>query len=143
MGDADNRIDITPNMVLDEAVTDVAATPGMLVKKLATGNMDLRAAANAHEPIAVAVQKTQGGAKDAYVAGETMRVGYPSRAQPFNVLLAPSQTVAIGAQLEAVNGGLVQIKATGITLFVADEAVTTGAGENKLCRVRGAGDQIT
>ena len=142
MGNADNRIDLAPNMNVIEGAAGEAMTPGHLVIRNAAGTFDLRDIADITAPVAVCCDAPERGKSidDAYVVGETVRVCYPNPGELVNVRLAAAQTVAIGDALEAGDNGVV-VEGTGITLFIAEEAVTSG-GATALCRVRGAGQQI-
>lgn len=143
MGAADNRIDLSPMMNQEERAAGEIISPGMLVIKNSSNTFDMRDIADITAPIAVALTAPERGKSigNAYAVGETVRVGYPADGALFNVLLAASQTVTIGDALEAADDGLV-VESTGITLFIAEEAVTTGVGVTALCRVRKAGQQI-
>ena len=145
MGAADNRIDLTPGMYIDDAagVANQTTTPGMGVKRNAVGGFDLRVAADVGLPVAIVATAPERGKSigDNYVQNETLRVCYPDRAELLNVLLAAGENVAVGAALEADDGGFFRARTTNPTLFITEEAVNASGGA-ALCRVRGAAPTI-
>lgn len=76
---------------------------------------------------------------DPLTAGQSHAAFIPEVGYTYNVILAPSQTIARGATLTVDNAGQVKADAgNGSTepLFTAEEAVTTGPGVTARIRVR-------
>ena len=144
MGAADNRIDLTPHMYIDDTagVANETISPGQAIKRNSSGGWDLRDAADDELPMAIAATAQERGKSigDDYTTGETVRVCYPNRADLVNVLLNTGQNVNIGTELEIINNGLFAVKSTGATVLICEEAVNSGASR-ALVRARGAGKE--
>ena len=143
MGAADNRIDLTPHMYVDDTAgaANEAISPGHAVKR-SGGGWNLRDAADDELPMAIAATAQERGKSigDSYIVGETVRVCYPNRADLVNVLLDSGQSVNVGTELEIINNGLFVVKSAGVTVMIAEEQVNSG-GSTALVRARGAGKE--
>lgn len=114
----------------EAAVTDAAITPGMLVTRTATGIRPHNVAGGAAAPaFAVENELIGGGIDDDYAIGENAIYRTFVQGSGVNALLAPSQTIAVGALLQSNGDGkLIVAAAADNVVAQAVEAVTTGVG---------------
>ena len=114
----------------EAAVTDAAVTPGMLVTRTATGIRPHNVAGGSAAP-AFAVENDQigDGIDDDYAIGENAFYRTFAQGSAVYALLAPSQTIAVGALLQSNGDGKLIVAASADNVVAqAIEAVTTGAG---------------
>lgn len=131
---------VKPLMKEARIKADETLVGGMLVA-LSGGEWEAHGAADAGGDIYIIDMDTVGqkAVTEALTVGQSSPAFIPQVGYSYNVVLAASQTVAIGASLSSNGSGAVKVAATDGTseaLFVADEAVTTGAGGTGRIRVR-------
>lgn len=124
----ENRIDLTPGIPTDERLGAAAIVPGNILVLGSANTLTLHGAAARTDAIRVACTAPERGKgiTDSYASGETVRFCRPAHGQKVNVVLADSETIAIGAILYAAAVG--QVSGTlvaGARLGIAEEAVTT------------------
>lgn len=118
-----------------EALTGGVVTPGnLLIRTGATvvvqPGSDVAVTAANNEILVADKAISDGGATDtAYASGDNCQFRSPCRGEVVNLILATSQTIAVGAELATGAGGQVKAPAVAGTAvrFTALEAVTTTA----------------
>lgn len=125
------EIFITPygTCIKKEALAGGAINPGNLVIYSGATVVVNATADDADGMILVADKDiTNGGATDtAYASGDVVGYRRPLPGEVVNLILADSQTIAVGAELATATGGQVKAPAVAGTAvkFIAKEAVTT------------------
>lgn len=130
--------------VYERPAADGNILPGHLLVLASDGDVDsfVSAAATSVQPmVALANQYADAvtaGANltTAFTAGELVPYIYPQPGDCVYLLVGASASIAIGDQIETGANGLVQERTTGQRIGVAEEAVTTGAGETARVKVR-------
>ena len=114
----------------EAAVTDAVVTPGMLVVRSATGIRPHNVAGGSAAPaFAVETDLIGEGIDDNYAIGENAIYRTFAQGSAVYALLAPSQTIAVGALLQSNGDGkLIVAAAADNVVAQAIEAVTTGVG---------------
>lgn len=104
--------------------TGQTITPGMFVIRDSGGVLVAGAGAVAAE---VAIEMAMEGSDidDDYTAGEQIRTVAPRKGDEIYAILATSQTIALGAELELAAGGILQAQSAAVCVARALEAVTT------------------
>ncbi len=142
MADNTNTILLSPNSgaIRAEALADAAISPGDLVEISATG-VDVNGTLDEVTPeVAVAINSV-GDAGDVnrdYVMGETANFAYPQKGELVNFRIGENLAITKGQKLaSAGDGTLLVATVAGSAIVKAQEAVTTGGGEEKfiICRV--------
>lgn len=114
----------------EATVTDAAITPGMLVVRSATGVRPHNVAGGSAAPAYAVENDLIGeGIDDDYAIGENCIYRTFAQGSAVNALLAPSQTIAVGALLQSNGDGkLIVAAAADNVVAQAVQAVTTGSG---------------
>lgn len=111
--------------IINEYVAGGAITPGHVV---ALGSGGTVAVGAAKTPLIALEDELQGRSiADAFASGEPVQCWTPVRGEEGYLILATSQTIAVGAVLEADAAGHLIALNTGTAIAVALEAVTTTA----------------
>jgi hypothetical protein len=119
--------------IINEFPAGGAITPGHIVVLASTGKVAVGAA---KMPLVALEDELQGRDIDtAFAADEPVQVWTPVRGEEAYCILAASQTIAKGANLEATSAGTLQALASGTLLCIALEAVTTGSGATARIKV--------
>lgn len=113
--------------------------PGHVLSRLATEKVEVHGTAEAKPPVIRIADLSVGDAGDitrAYTLGETVHYVTPSAGDSVLLRLGQNQVIAIEDELASAGDGTVKAPAVagaGV-VFIADEAVTTGAAEEKFIR---------
>ena len=121
----------------EAAVTDAVITPGMLVTRTATGIRPHNVAGGAAAPAYAVENDLIGeGIDDDYAIGENAIYRTFAQGSDVYALLAPSQTIAVGALLQSNGDGkLIVAAAADNVVAQAVQAVTTGVGVTSRIKV--------
>ena len=139
---ASNSVCLSPNgqYLRREATASAAGIlPAMLLERDSSGEVDAHSTAEAKPAVLRVADLSVGDAGDitrAYTDGETVNYVELSAGQYVTLRVGASATIAIEGELASAGNGYVKspaVAGTGV-LFIADEAVTTGVGEEAFIR---------
>jgi hypothetical protein len=111
--------------------TGQTITPGMFVKR-DSGGVLVAAATDVPAEVAIELGIEGSGIDDDYTAGEQILTASFRKGDEVYAILATSQTIALGAELECANGGLLQANSANTAVARALEAVTTTAATKRI-----------
>lgn len=138
MSNAQRRIDISPDITIEEGISAAVLRPGEIVRLSGPDTYEHRPVGADPSPIRVVMTDQMRGVSydGSYQVGETVRVGIPAQGQFFNVRIGANQNVVVPDTLQTAANGLAEEGAVNpIFSCVEDVAIVTGAGESALAMV--------
>lgn len=126
-----NRVNLDGKSNTQMGKAGEALKPGMVAKFAGTTGTFTKSAAGAERLYAVEKSQLSTDINVAIASGDGVNGDKLETGRTMALLLAASQTVAQDAELFVASGLLTTTGTSGEGLFWANEAVTTGSGENK------------
>lgn len=134
-----NTILLKGEVVRKEGVTDEAVTPGELVERGGSNDVQLATSGNtgtAARIFALVNDLVGDSISDDYDSGDTVQLGYPEPGAEVYAFLSYGENVSIGAALESDGAGALQAHSSDRVIGYAIEAVnntsTSGAERIKI-----------